>query len=64
MRMIREAADVASRTYEKHWLKHWTMAHCSRLTRVKTDWGRRMALSGLFSDIETIMKDVPRIEHP
>ncbi|MBR1173920.1 hypothetical protein JQ617_08140 [Bradyrhizobium sp. KB893862 SZCCT0404] len=64
MKMIREAADAASQVYETHWLKHWTKAHVARLGRVKTDWGFRMAIAGLFSDIETIMKDVPQNEHP
>lgn len=59
MTMLREAAEVASLVYQKHWLHHWTKAHHLRLHRAQTDWGRRMAVSGMFSDIEQIMKDVP-----
>lgn len=58
MRMLRDAAEAASAVYAKHWLKHWTTAHHSRLQRAQTDWGRRMAVSGLFADIETIMEDL------
>jgi 3-deoxy-D-manno-octulosonic-acid transferase len=57
--MIVEAAQAASATFEKHWLRMWVPAHLERFKRCKTDWGRRMASSGFFSDIETIIKETP-----
>lgn len=56
--MIVEAAQAASAAFETHWLRHWLMAHNSRIARVKTQWGRSAAHAGLFGDIETIIKEI------
>jgi hypothetical protein len=60
--MILLAAKAAEEDFDKHWLRMWVPAHLKRLERCKTDWGRRMAASGFFSDIETIVKDLPQYE--
>lgn len=60
--MILFASKAAQETFKTHWLKHWITAHQARLKRCKTDWGRRMAVSGLFSDIETLVEDLPQYE--
>lgn len=57
--MLVEAAQAASETFKDHWLRNWVIAHQERLKRCKTNWGRQMAVSGLFADIETVVKDIP-----
>jgi hypothetical protein len=60
--MILFAAKAAEEHFKDHWLKHWARAHSDRLARSKTDWGRRMAVSGLFGDIEKIVEELPQYE--
>lgn len=60
--MILFAAKEAQETFEGHWLKHWLITHSYRVKTCKTDWGRRMAVAGLFADIETVVEDLPQYE--
>lgn len=61
--MILLASKEAQEVFKHHWLKHWLKTHCYRVNTCTTDWGRRMAVSALFADIETITQDMDQYEH-
>ena len=48
---------LAAKAAEEHFKDHQ-----QRLERCQTSWGRRMAVSGLFGDIERIVEDLPTYE--
>lgn len=60
--MILLAAKAAEEVFKDHWLHHWATAHHQRIERCQTSWGRQMAVSGLFGDIEKIVAELPQYE--
>jgi hypothetical protein len=60
--MILFAAKEASETFKDHWLRHCILTHHARPKRCKTNWGRQMAVSSLFGDIETLVEDLRQYE--